>query len=358
MDILVASGDIVTCGPDLEPDLFWATVGGLGLTGIILTVEIKLQRISNPMIEMESIRVENLEHFFEVSAESKSYSHTVSWVDCISGGDSMGRGIFMRGGHASADAEASKDLLTQATELFSSVLSVPFDGPNWLMNNWTMRAFNEPISENTRKARSPPFVTTNLSFSRWTSYAIGTGFTAIVACCNINWWCHTTHSIWLFVKYWQRSPSRYGFVLKRHQRVRRKKPWRTIFPGTGRHPGDGLSKFWRPLLNLLDRLDEIVVAAGGRIYLGKDALALESKLSENVSGMGGVESDERQVGPRRNVSIRFGHTTRISRSINDDGRDLWRNIHSRAKACAHIRQTRRKCCRAGLGSGGNEGHCR
>ena len=143
MDILVASGDIVTCGPDLEPDLFWATVGGLGLTGIILTVEIKLQRISNPMIEMESIRVENLEHFFEVSAESKSYSHTVSWVDCISGGDSMGRGIFMRGGHASADAEASKDLLTQATELFSSVLSVPFDGPNWLMNNWTMRAFNE-----------------------------------------------------------------------------------------------------------------------------------------------------------------------------------------------------------------------
>ena len=103
---------------ETEPDLFWATVGGLGLTGIILSVELQLQPIANPLIEMESI-VENLDHFFQVSSES-GFHHTVSWIDCVAGGDSMGRGIFMRGRHASTDATASTDILTVAAEKLST----------------------------------------------------------------------------------------------------------------------------------------------------------------------------------------------------------------------------------------------
>ena len=143
LELLLADGTVVTCDSDTEPDLFWATVGGLGLTGIILSVELRLQPIANPLIEMESIRVENLDHFFQVSSESGHFTHTVSWIDCVAGGDSMGRGIFMRGRHASADAKASTDLLTVAAEKLSSVMSVPVDGPSWLMNRFSMRAFNE-----------------------------------------------------------------------------------------------------------------------------------------------------------------------------------------------------------------------
>ena len=58
----------------------------MGLTGLILSCELQLARIDNPYIEMESIRVENLEQFFEVSAESGHFTHTVSWLDCVTTG--------------------------------------------------------------------------------------------------------------------------------------------------------------------------------------------------------------------------------------------------------------------------------
>ena len=100
VEVLTASGEVVTCDAEQEPELFWATVGGLGLTGIILALDIKLSPIHNPWIEMESIRVENLDHFFEVSAKSKGFTHTVSWIDSVTTGKNLGRGIYMRGRHA------------------------------------------------------------------------------------------------------------------------------------------------------------------------------------------------------------------------------------------------------------------
>jgi decaprenylphospho-beta-D-ribofuranose 2-oxidase len=272
MDLLVASGEVITCGPDLESELFWATVGGLGLTGVILTVDVQLQRIDNPMIEMESIRVENLDHFFEVSAASKDFSHTVSWVDCISGGESMGRGIFMRGRHAGADATASKDLITQATEKLSSVLSVPFDGPSWLMNNWTMRAFNETYYRKHSKGMKStvchyePFFFP-LDFVRnWNRIYGSRGMLQYQLVVPHDPQHAAIREVLAHVT--EAGMASFLSVIKEfgdntHGGLSFPSPGVTLamdFPNSG-----------EPLLALLDRLDEIVVAAGGRIYLGKDA---------------------------------------------------------------------------------------
>jgi len=95
-ELLKSDGEIVRVTREAAPELFQATVGGLGLTGIVLSVELRLARIDNPLIEMESVRVEDLDHFFEVSGSSGAHTHHMAWIDCVTRGKALGRGIFMR----------------------------------------------------------------------------------------------------------------------------------------------------------------------------------------------------------------------------------------------------------------------
>ena len=143
VELLTGSGEVVVCDAEHEPDLFWATVGGMGMTGIILSLQLKLVPIDNPFIEMESVRVESLDHFFEVSAESGDFTHTVSWIDCVTTGAAMGRGIFMRGRYAPAGTRGSVSLLQRVGQLAPGLLDFRVDGPNWLLNAASIRAFNE-----------------------------------------------------------------------------------------------------------------------------------------------------------------------------------------------------------------------
>lgn len=143
VELLTAGGEIVTCDAETEPELFWATVGGMGLTGVILAADVKLRPVHNAFFEVESLRVNNLDHFFEVSAESAHFTHTVTWLDSLATGDGMGRGIFMRGRHAEAGAEPTGGALAKLAAKISPLLDVPFDLPDWLMNSLTMRLFNE-----------------------------------------------------------------------------------------------------------------------------------------------------------------------------------------------------------------------
>ncbi|MCA9542678.1 MAG: FAD-binding oxidoreductase, partial [Myxococcales bacterium] len=143
LEILTASGEIVACGPDLEPELFWATVGGLGLTGVILTVELTLRPVAGPWIVQEAVRTEDLDDFFRVSAESADFSHTVTWIDCVTGGKGLGRGIMMRGRHAPPGVEGDPGMVGKAIDALSPLMHVPVDGPSWLLNKATIRLFNE-----------------------------------------------------------------------------------------------------------------------------------------------------------------------------------------------------------------------
>src|SRR3954471_668896 len=95
----VADGTILECGPDLERDLFCATVGGMGLTGHILEVEFGMRRIPSPWIWQESLRVPDVATYVQTLKESaeQGWPMTVGWIDCLSTGASMGRGILQRG---------------------------------------------------------------------------------------------------------------------------------------------------------------------------------------------------------------------------------------------------------------------
>ena len=96
LKLLRTDGEVIECGPQLREDWFRATVGGLGLTGLILEAEIQLQPVKSPWLETETIAYSHLDEFFFLSKDSgKHWTHTVSWVDCISGNGQ--RGLFMRG---------------------------------------------------------------------------------------------------------------------------------------------------------------------------------------------------------------------------------------------------------------------
>lgn len=133
----VADGRLVECGPDLESELFWATVGGMGLTGHILEVEFTLEKISSPWIHSQSQRIRNIDEFVDKLLESgERWPHGVGWIDCISRGKRMGRGILDVGRWATPEQSKGKALPTKRRA------KVPFYFPNWVLNGFTARAFN------------------------------------------------------------------------------------------------------------------------------------------------------------------------------------------------------------------------
>ncbi len=272
VEILTASGEIVVCDAEHEPELFHATVGGMGLTGIILSAEIKLNKVESPLIEMESIRVENLDHFFEVSAESSNYTHVVSWIDCAKQGKHMGRGIFMRGRHADADATRAPSIIERLEKAAKPILKMPCDAPNWVLGKPFIKVFNEVYYRKQLKAQSR---------------------------------CLTAIDPFFFpldiIRDWNRGYGPRGFLQYQlvvphdpeHRVIREvladisktgMASFLAVIKEFGPQDHGGLSfpmpgvtlamdfpNFGAPLFELFDRLDARVVEAGGRVYLGKDA---------------------------------------------------------------------------------------
>ncbi len=137
LELLRSSGERVVCRPEGEhAGLFAATVGGLGLSGLILTAELQLMPITSPAIDVEHIRYGTLDQFFALSAESDTrFEYTVAWVDALATGSRLGRGILMRGNHAAA--QAARPVPTRGVRW-----RVPFDAPAFLLNGLTMKTFN------------------------------------------------------------------------------------------------------------------------------------------------------------------------------------------------------------------------
>src|SRR5262245_29755241 len=102
-ELLRSDGSRAVCSAQENGELFSATIGGLGLTGVIVWAELALMPVPGPLIAAEDIRFRNLEEFFAISASSDSgYEYTVAWVDCLANGASLGRGIYSRGNHSAS----------------------------------------------------------------------------------------------------------------------------------------------------------------------------------------------------------------------------------------------------------------
>lgn len=135
-ELLRSNGERLLCTPAENTDYFQATIGGLGLTGLVTWAEIQLRPIANAYIDQEVIRFHNLTEFFRLSeASDEKFEYTVAWIDCLAKDVSLGRGLFMRGNHAAEIARTEPKAPREGP-------SIPFAPPLSLVNQLSLRAFN------------------------------------------------------------------------------------------------------------------------------------------------------------------------------------------------------------------------
>jgi decaprenylphospho-beta-D-ribofuranose 2-oxidase len=294
--VRVASGDIVRCSRDEEPDLFRATIGGMGLTGHILEVTIRLVRIPSPWIFGETRRVKNIGEFIAaLKSAGPDWPFTMGWIDCLTRGDNMGRGVLFCGRWATAE---------EAPRRFPARLrrpAVPFACPSWVMGQTVGRVFNTVY------------------------YGIHAGTPR----------GHIIHPESFFypldaVHHWNRLYGRRGFtqyqcvlpesggagvvrdLLDRMSRFGAAS-FLCVIKDCGAE-GEGLLSFPLPGVSValdlpirdntqdvVDALNEFVVAAGGRVYLAKDAFTRAEHFRAMEPRLGRFEAIRRQWDPHGRI---------------------------------------------------------
>ncbi len=266
--MLVADGRVLDIGPDVEVELFNATLGGMGLTGHILEVEVQLKAIPSQWILMDEQPASDLDELIlKLREASGEWPYTVAWVDALARGPSMGRGVVMAGRWAEAsEAPAHPPKVRPEFRL-------PVDLPSWALGRFTVKAFDE-VFYHSHRLRPRRGIVHPVAF-----------FYPLDACLD-----------------WNRMYGRSGLIQYQcvlpvdddTTIVRRFFETLTAIGGASfltvikdcGPEGRGLLSFPRPGVSvaldlpmrgaatqsLVDALNELVIAAGGRVYLAKDAL--------------------------------------------------------------------------------------
>lgn len=143
--LLRSDGSRIECSEHENTELYQATIGGLGLTGLILWAEIRLKPITSSAIDVETVKFESFEEFFDLAdASDQTHEYTVAWADLL---DSPGRGLFMRGHHA----EHEGGLRTVSRK---PMVHLPFEMPDFLLNRAGMKTFNRLYFERQKSKKT------------------------------------------------------------------------------------------------------------------------------------------------------------------------------------------------------------
>jgi FAD/FMN-containing dehydrogenase len=256
------------CSTTENADLFAATIGGLGLTGFITQATIQLKRAPSAVLTGQSIKFNNVEEFFDLATEAhESHEYTVSWIDCLGSGATLGRGIFMQANMASPD-EAKAAKLDKGLPL-----AVPLTPPLSLVNKLTLKPFNWAYYH-----RQQAKIVKKL----WSINAFHYPLDAIANWNRIYGPKGLLQHQCVVPVSDQREVSRalLGEISRSGQGS-----FLVVFKTFGSRPSPGMLSFpmegatlaldfpirGQSTFTLLDRLDAIVVEAGGRVYPAKDA---------------------------------------------------------------------------------------
>lgn len=138
-ELVRSSGDVLQCSRGENPDYFGATIGGMGLTGAITQATIRLRRISSPFLDVTSHRFGNLSEFFDLDMRSKDrHEYTVAWIDCLSKGRALGRGIYSVADHSPSGAASAVSAPRNGTYR----ATVPFSVPVSPVNRFSLSLMN------------------------------------------------------------------------------------------------------------------------------------------------------------------------------------------------------------------------
>lgn len=272
IELILGDGSRKCCSRKQHADLFWASAGGMGLTGIISEMTLQLVPIETAYVKVTHRHAPNLDAIFEL-LEDKKYEeqYSVAWIDCLATGKDFGRSILMTGHHAkkSEVEHQKKDPLKIPLK---RQLSIPFNCPSWVLNTWSVRAFNSAYYA-LQKRKTEPFIIDYDSYffpldviHNWNKLYGKTGFvqyqlvvpskTARLAIHDILTLSSTNRCASFLAVLKKFGPEGQGLL---------------SFPHEGYTLALDIPLKDPSLFDLLNRLDEVVLKYEGRLYLAKDA---------------------------------------------------------------------------------------
>lgn len=268
--VLRSDGSRVVCGPEENERLFSATIGGLGLTGIILWVELQLVRTPSAWLDVELIPFTGVREFMTLSEDSgKGWEHTVAWFDAAASGKNFARGIYIRGNFAKDGLAGSDPRKVHP----APKLSIPITMPDFTLNSLSVKLFNtlyfHRVPRGGKKVvqHYEPFFYPLDAVDGWSKIYGKRGF----------------------FQYQSVTPEEAGIApleeMAREIVNSGEASFLAVLKTFGPRPSPGLLSFPKPgitlaldfpnrgasTLRLFDRLDAIVRAAKGRLYPGKDS---------------------------------------------------------------------------------------
>lgn len=255
----------VVCSLAKRQELFAATIGGLGLTGVILTVELQLRRIDTNQIQQQSIKFRNLDEFFDLSDEfDAQHEYSVAWIDCLATGKNIGRGHYILGDHASEGAlEPAK----------TSFLTMPFDPPFSFVNKASLSAFNSLYYHRQRRKTTrhlvnyAPFFYPLDRVLKWNKMYGRKGFQQYQCVIPKDQSREVVRELLQAIA--KSGMGSFLAVLK--QFGKRSSPGMLSFPMPGTTLALDFPQHEPKISNLFATLDQLVQEAGGRLYPAKDA---------------------------------------------------------------------------------------
>ena len=144
--LLTASGSVLTCSRTENSDLFWATLGGMGLTGVILDATLELRQIETAYMHTRTERCRDLDDALErMTSGDQSYEYAVTWIDCLARGAQMGRAVLLRANPARLVDLPAKLKAQPLSAPIPRKLPLPFSLPSGLLNPSTARIFNAAL---------------------------------------------------------------------------------------------------------------------------------------------------------------------------------------------------------------------
>jgi FAD/FMN-containing dehydrogenase len=264
--LLRRDGRTLRCSQRDEPELYAATIGGLGLTGLILDVTLQLRRVPGLMLVAEDIRFGGLDEFYALAADSEpAWEYTVAWIDCLASGGAMGRGIYSRANHVAGPMGAAAPLATS--------FSVPVAPPVTPLNGFSLRLFNalywRKLGWRTQTRRVLPYAASLYpldAIGGWNRLYGPRGFYQYQ--CVLPRATARDGIAELLAAIARSGQGSFLAVLK--TLGERRSPGLLSFPMAGTTLALDFPNRGPSTLTLLDRLDAITLAAGGRLYPAKD----------------------------------------------------------------------------------------
>ena len=301
IDVMTGEAEVVRCAPEEEAELYRHTVGGMGLTGIVLRAAFELVPVETAYLVQETVPAADLDEALAAFEASGRWTYSVAWIDCQAGGGQLGRSLLYRAEHAKLDDLPPRLRDRPLRPPARGTVTVPLDLPSWALNRWSLRAFNERYYAKGRRAAGRRVVDYETFF--YPLDAIG-GWNRL----------YGRRGLAQYQCVLPRAGSRDGLaaMLETVGRAGQGSPL-AVLKLFG--PGDGVLSFpaegytlaldfpVRPAtLALMDRLDAIVAAHGGHLYLAKDARMPESVFRKTQPNLEDFAAFRREAGADRHFA--------------------------------------------------------